>query len=411
MEVLLPVLLRSAFPKQLPLRLRKKAAPLAAKMLLSDEFPEQALADAWLKTIWQNAGTLEEQIAEEPELRELMLREKMVSAAAAQKHLEAAQDPALRLVLLNYLHGPEAKAEPAPDALDPDRAPTLAELRKRFKIDIRGGRARITGYKSDEADVIIPAAAGKAPVTEIGERAFSEQTHLCSVTIPESVLHIGAYAFDQCPQLTEVSVPASAQQIGAKAFHGVKSLEDEQGLMIVNHCLIDYSGTAESVVVPECVRVIVGAFSAGPYHGVRQVTLPGSLTALQDGAFRYCPLEQINLPEGLTEIGDQVFFGCGDLKRIQLPSTLRSIGDEAFVGCEQLTELVLPEGLARIGRRAFSFCSSLGRIAIPKSVTEIAKNAFGQSWEPRSPNLTIHAPAGSYAEQYAKENNILFVAE
>jgi hypothetical protein len=27
------------------------------------------------------------------------------------------------------------------------------------------------------------------------------------------------------------------------------------------------------------------------------------------------------------------------------------------------------------------------------------------------PNLTIHAPAGSYAEAYAKENNIPFVAE
>ena len=27
------------------------------------------------------------------------------------------------------------------------------------------------------------------------------------------------------------------------------------------------------------------------------------------------------------------------------------------------------------------------------------------------PNLTIHAPAGSYAEQYARDNTIPFVAE
>lgn len=36
-------------------------------------------------------------------------------------------------------------------------------------------------------------------------------------------------------------------------------------------------------------------------------------------------------------------------------------------------------------------------------MTEIDKRAFDGC-----PNLTIHAPAGSYAEQYAKKNNIPF---
>lgn len=44
-------------------------------------------------------------------------------------------------------------------------------------------------------------------------------------------------------------------------------------------------------------------------------------------------------------------------------------------------------------------------MTIPASVTEIQDWAF-QNCE----SLTIYAPAGSYAEQYARENNIKFEA-
>jgi hypothetical protein len=48
----------------------------------------------------------------------------------------------------------------------------------------------------------------------------------------------------------------------------------------------------------------------------------------------------------------------------------------------------------------------LKNIFIPSSVTAIGAEAFLGCF-----NVTIHAPVGSYAEQYAKENNIPFVAE
>ena len=39
--------------------------------------------------------------------------------------------------------------------------------------------------------------------------------------------------------------------------------------------------------------------------------------------------------------------------------------------------------------------------------TVLKKRSVSGAWN----SLTIHAPAGSYAETYAKENNIPFVAE
>ncbi|MBR2327423.1 MAG: leucine-rich repeat protein [Clostridia bacterium] len=59
-----------------------------------------------------------------------------------------------------------------------------------------------------------------------------------------------------------------------------------------------------------------------------------------------------------------------------------------------------------MGSYAFSGCKSLKSINIPKSVTSIDRYSF-KGCE----NLTIYVPAGSYAEKFAKEKNIPFVAE
>lgn len=45
-------------------------------------------------------------------------------------------------------------------------------------------------------------------------------------------------------------------------------------------------------------------------------------------------------------------------------------------------------------------------VYLPKSVNRICEDAFTPKRK-----VTIHAAAGSYAESFAKENNIKFVAE
>ena len=62
---------------------------------------------------------------------------------------------------------------------------------------------------------------------------------------------------------------------------------------------------------------------------------------------------------------------------------MTSISYWAFNGCKMLTDIHIPSGSVKIEKTAFENCEK----------------------------LTIHAPAGSYAETYAKENNIPFVAE
>jgi hypothetical protein len=69
-------------------------------------------------------------------------------------------------------------------------------------------------------------------------------------------------------------------------------------------------------------------------------------------------------------------------------------------------EVVIPDGVTSIGSGVFSECINLTTITIPDSVTSIGDSAFYECT-----NLTIHAPAGSYAEKYAKKKEIKFIAE
>ena len=91
---------------------------------------------------------------------------------------------------------------------------------------------------------------------------------------------------------------------------------------------------------------------------------------------------------------------------MELPASIEKIGGGAFFQCSKLSDIVLPERLTEICGGAFYNCVGLRDLVIPTNVTKIGTNAFRDCY-----NLIIHAPAGSYAETYAKENNIPFVAE
>ncbi|MBR2799790.1 MAG: leucine-rich repeat domain-containing protein [Oscillospiraceae bacterium] len=111
----------------------------------------------------------------------------------------------------------------------------------------------------------------------------------------------------------------------------------------------------------------------------------------------------VTIPDVVTCIGDgePVFEDCYDLQSITIPASVTSIGDYAFEDCYSLTSITIPDSVTRIGSSAFYGCRSLTSIIIPASVTSIGFGAFDDC-----DKLTIHTPAGSYAEQYAHENGI-----
>lgn len=248
--------------------------------------------------------------------------------------------------------------------------------------------------------IIIPET-----VTSIGDYAFYRCSGLTNVTIPEKVVSIGSEAFSGCKKLDNVMIPKSVKNIGTRAFAACtalknliiegstldigeyafsdcKLLTDSDGFVIVDGILFSYNGPAGTIHVPA---------------GVRRIGKE---------VFKTRRVKDVIIPQGVTSIGDNAFYDCKVLSSVQLPSGLTDIGAYAFMGCVSLTDVVVPEGVITLEDKTFASCEKLRSVTLPQSIRCIHTWTFMNT-----SRFTIHAPAGSYAEQYAKEKNIPFVAE
>ena len=91
------------------------------------------------------------------------------------------------------------------------------------------------------------------------------------------------------------------------------------------------------------------------------------------------------------------------MESVNIPDNVKRIGSWAFQKCKNLVRMVIPNGVQEIGYRAFEECQNLKAVEIPSSVEKIDSDAFEDC-----DKLTIYAPAGSFAERYARLNNIKF---
>ena len=123
----------------------------------------------------------------------------------------------------------------------------------------------------------------------------------------------------------------------------------------------------------------ITALGEDAFYGCKaltSITLPEGLDSIGGDAFFNCyALESIDLPEGVTSIGKSAFQNCTSLPSIDLPDGLKSIGDYAFDNCKALTSIDLPEGVT-IGEFACGGCSVLTSIDLPETLTSIEYGAF-----------------------------------
>ena len=174
------------------------------------------------------------------------------------------------------------------------------------------------------------------------------------------------------------------------------SFEDKP-VTALNKSLFEGHSHITSLRLPDTVSVINAR--AFVRCGFENLTLPASLTVIEDYAFNMCQnLKSIVIPDSVTKIGNGAFTGCLVLAEVTLPKNLTAIAENtfcntaiseivipdkvsvigtcAFEGCGELKSVTLPKNLKKIGYMAFMNCDSLSELSIPKSVTEIGENAL-----------------------------------
>ena len=159
--------------------------------------------------------------------------------------------------------------------------------------------------------------------------------------------------------ITNVIIPSEAEGVTVSA---------------INPIVFKYCRTLESIYIPSTIKTI--GESTFQNLGLRTVTIENGVETIERRAFQY------------TAIGE-----------ITIPASVRTIGDYAFMGCMNLRNVVIEDGVEEIGRDVFGMCN-FDSILIPRSVTSIGR------WS--NFRATILCYEGSYAQQYAIDNNFKY---
>lgn len=308
-------------------------------------------------------------------------------------------------------------------------------------------------------------------VLEIEDNAFENCTSLNSIALPKDLDTIGISVFKGCTGLKELSLPDSVSELGLFAFSGCSSLESitiPESVQSVPESLCEGCSSLRSVTLKYGVLTINdNAFKN--CSSLVSLSLPNSLTDIEYNVFYGCEsLCTVTIPESVTWIGNSfegcvklvevinhsslnieagtsyngkialnaisvktdeassitekdgfIFFTDGDSRylmgyngtdtELALPKDLDSkpydIYKYAFKNNGKIESVTLSNNTVSVGDGAFENCTSLVKAAIPSSVTAIGSGAFNGCTK-----VTVYCAPNSFAEKYAKENNIPFTA-
>ncbi len=195
-------------------------------------------------------------------------------------------------------------------------------------------------------EIILPDS-----VTEIGTSAF-RGTPLVQISIPKNVKTVGGSAFADCTGLKNVTILADEVYIGGQAFSGCTGLTQ---MVFPSQCRLGEGvlyncPNLSSVEFPftsfrylgslfgsnsgeEYTMIIQPKTSSGYTYGLpnklQKVTINGGI--VQEGAFHNSAnLTEIVIGDEVTQIAQEVFYGCGSLETLTLPFVGKSL-TEAWV--------------------------------------------------------------------------------
>ena len=268
-------------------------------------------------------------------------------------------------------------------------------------VTIGNGVTRIGFWVFEECSSLASVTIGNS-VTSIESYAFYRCGGLGSVTIPDSVTSIGQSAFSGCSGLTSVTIPDSVARIEYGAFSGCSGLTSvtigDSVTSIGDFAFYGCDSLASVTMNGDCPRFYYNAFNGLPSGCVVCLPRGNETYTVVDGYWNGMTVEyygpeftinngilisvdlhdetEIVIPDGVTNIGDYAFSGCGGLTSITIPDSVTNIGSNVFSDCNKLENIVVGTGVTSIGYGAFMGCNGLSNLVFKCEIPAINSTEF-----------------------------------
>ena len=280
----------------------------------------------------------------------------------------------------------------------------------------------------DKTGVLTISGSGKMEKS-ISFDEYATKRQINGIIIESGITSIPDYAFVDYSSIKNVYIPETMEEIGEALFwasgsYGIRidisednaafcspdrfSVFSKDGKELIQYCNRGYS-----YEIPEGTEII--GKSAFKYGDLSKLTLPESLTRIEENAFWGCYAMISEIPQNVNYIAPSAFKSrvyysgrvyaisvddnnpyyavkddilydksnvgvvyCLESKEgvVSLDDTVQYIGDYAFQDCKSIILESLPSSLVSIGNYAFQGCEGITELVLPSGVKKIGDHAF-----------------------------------
>ncbi len=298
----------------------------------------------------------------------------------------------------------------------------------------------LTTCITEQSEVTVLGKINGIDVSRIGMLAFEGNQTLKKLIIEEGVKDIEQLAFQNC-SLEELHLPSTVGRFEGLYTYNLKTIvisEDNPFFNVIDNVVFSEDGSVlvyypagkddTAYTVPDSVKVIYymcyndsienlvlpqsleAIYSIEELPKVSEINLPSNINYIDRLAGT--SIEELILPDGITELCSNAFLNNCSLKRIVLPKNLEKISHSAFVNCEMLEEIVIdgsngkfktvdgvlfgdsgktllvypinksgssytvPEGTTKIASNAMALQNHLTEVILPESLCELGEAAL-----------------------------------
>ena len=275
-----------------------------------------------------------------------------------------------------------------------------------WMVTLADGSATVGAWLGVRTVLAVPTTLEGMPVTAIADRVFFGDTHINSLSLPQTITSIGESALPEGYVLTCGKSTSLAKALGSAGYTFIDpEIPDWMLQWTTDEVLaaVSYSGGTDTVSLPEGVNGL-GVLDLGDTALLRTgnavIWTNTDSAALSAPAILLCSSSNEALAEW-CDLNGTVLLTESD--RTILPGSLQTIEEEAFYG-DGFRWVVIPAQCTEIGESAFAGCDSLVLVEVPMNTTSIGDNAF-------TAGTYLLTPSGSDAATWAAANGLNVLTE